>query len=221
MTTDTGLLRLRRANPVPEPASVDRADLFARIVALPPDSRLQGRRSPYQRRVLVVALSLAVMALLASTAFAVSNWIIAGAVKPPVTKREYRVAQNELTLPPGYSWPKLHIPLDTVTAPGAGGAHAVVAAQNAWQCYWVKALRSGDTAAQQRAVKELNALLDQHVIVAPANASENWSPPNPPKGPYAVFADDGGLQWERETYAQAAAGHPQRLIQSCRANAPR
>jgi hypothetical protein len=220
MTTDTSMLQLRSANPFPEPASVDDADLFARIITLPPDSRLRARTSPYRRRVLVVGLALAVMALLASTAFAISNWIGADAVKPPVTRNEYRLAQHELTLPPGYSWPALHIPPDTVTGPGAGGGRAVDAALTAWQCYWVQTIRSGNTAAQTRAHTELNALLDNNVIVAPANASENWTPPNPPKQPYAVFADDGGLQWSREMYAQAAAGHPQRLIQSCRANAP-
>jgi hypothetical protein len=36
-----------------------------------------------------------------------------------------------------------------------------------------------------------------------------------------VFADDGGLQFLRKAYAQAAAGDPQLLIDTCRANAPR
>jgi hypothetical protein len=35
-----------------------------------------------------------------------------------------------------------------------------------------------------------------------------------------VFAHDGGLAWIRAAYAQAAAGNPQNLIDSCRANAP-
>ena len=92
--------------------------------------------------------------------------------------------------------------------------------QNAWECYWVQAIHRHDSAAQTRAHAELNTLLDQNVIVAPADASENWTPPNPPSVAYAVFADDGGFQWLREAYAQVAAGHPQRLIDSCRANAP-
>jgi hypothetical protein len=96
----------------------------------------------------------------------------------------------------------------------------VLAAENAWECYWVKAISTRDTAAQQRAHRELNALLDNNIIVAPKDASENWTPPNPPRTPYAVFADDGGLQYLRQTYAEAAAGNAQRLIDSCRANAP-
>ena len=36
-----------------------------------------------------------------------------------------------------------------------------------------------------------------------------------------VYADDGGFQYLQATYAAAVAGHPSRLIQSCRANAPR
>lgn len=220
--TDSSLTRLRAANPFPRPLTVADPDLFAQITSLPRDPRPATRQaSPRRRRVVVVAVSLALMALLASGALALSNWVFTGAVKPRVTRAEYRRATHELTLPPGYTWPALHIPPKTVTAPGAGGGHAVSAAQNAWECYWVQAIHTGDTAAQRRAHDELNQLLDHNVIVAPSDASENWTPPNPPRGPYAVFADDGGFQWVRETYALAAAGHPQRLIDSCRANAPR
>jgi hypothetical protein len=35
-----------------------------------------------------------------------------------------------------------------------------------------------------------------------------------------VFATAGDLGSIRQTYALAAAGHPQRLFQSCRVNAP-
>ena len=45
-------------------------------------------------------------------------------------------------------------------------------------------------------------------------------PPNPPNVPFAVYAHDGGLDRIRASYAQAAAGNPQNLIDSCRANAP-
>jgi hypothetical protein len=221
MTTNASMLRLRNANPFPELMTVDGADLFERITALPLDSRLRRRATPSRRRTVVLAASLAVVALLASTAFAISNWVIGGAVKPPVTKGEYRRAQHALTLPPGYTWPALHIEPNTVTGQGAGGGHAVVAAQNAWECYWVQAIHNGDSAAQLRAHRELNALLTHNVVVAPANASENWTPPSPPKAPYAVFADDGGFESLKAAYAQAAAGHPKRLIDSCRANAPR
>ena len=85
----------------------------------------------------------------------------------------------------------------------------------------MKSIRNGNFAGQRRAQRELNAILENNVIVAPNGVSENWTPPNPPRGPYAVFADDGGFEWVRATYALAATGHPQRLAQSCRANAVR
>jgi hypothetical protein len=56
------------------------------------------------------------------------------------------------------------------------------------------------------------------MIEAPAGAPEDWTLPNPPSVPYAIFAHDGGLDLIRGWYA-AAAGHPRNLIQSCRANA--
>jgi hypothetical protein len=69
--------------------------------------------------------------------------------------------------------------------------------------------------------KRLNALLAHNMIIAPAGAPEDWRPANPPNGPYAVWAYDGGLDWVRSTYKLAATGDPRRLIQSCRANSPR
>ena len=150
--------RLRKANPVPLVPAVDRADLFERIVAQPRDTRPEHRPRP-ARRALVVAVVFAVAAILASAAYAISSWVDNGPVKPPVTRYEYKVAQHELTLPPGYTaWPSLHIDPNSVTGRGAGGGHAVLSAQNAWECYWVDAIESGDTAAQQRAHAELNAL---------------------------------------------------------------
>jgi hypothetical protein len=169
---------------------------------------------------LVLAIGLAVMALLASSAFAISNWVFGDAVEPPVTRAEYLQAQKELTLPPGYSWPVLKVAENSITGRGAGGGHAVLIAQNAWECYWVQAIRDGDTATQQRAHDQLNALLAHNMLEAPPGAPENYTPPNPPKVPYVVFAHDGGLDWIRATYAQAAAGNPKNLIDSCRANAP-
>ncbi|HMJ01007.1 MAG TPA: hypothetical protein VK488_14320 [Gaiellaceae bacterium] len=220
MKTDPTILRLRKANPHPLPATVDAADLFARITERRPDSRLR-RRVTRRRRALVLAVSFGVMALLASTAYAISNWVFNSAVRPKVTKQEYRLAQHELTLPPGVSWPTLNVDPNSVTSRGAGGGHAVLISQNAWECYWVKAISRGDTAGQQRAQTELDALLANNILVAPAGAPEDWRPPNPPQVPYAVFAHDGGLEWVRKTYALAAAGHPHRLAQTCRANAPR
>jgi hypothetical protein len=220
MTIDSNILRLRKANPAPQPESVDASELFERITSLPPDSRARRRATTHRRRALVLALSLAVMAILASTAFAISSWVVGGAVKPPVTLAEYRAAQSQLMLPPGSSWPVLHIDANSVTSPGAGGGHAVLIAQNAWECYWVRAIRNEDAAAQERAQSELNALLANNILEAPAGAPEDWTPPNMPTVPFVAFAHDGGLAWVRQTYRLAAAGDPSRLIQSCRANAP-
>ena len=96
----------------------------------------------------------------------------------------------------------------------------MLVAQNTWECYWVRAIKTGDTAAERRAQAELNALLDHNIFEAPAGASENWTPPKPPSVPYVFFAHDGGLAYVRAMYAAAAAGHPESLIQSCRANRP-
>jgi len=216
------LIRLRKANPLPLVPAVDGADLLARITAAPPDPRLRSRPRPVvvRRPALAVAVVLVAAAVLASAALSLSNWLGSAPVKPPVTRHEYHVAQHRLTLPPGYTWPSLHIDPNSVTSVGAGGGHAVGVSQYAWECYWVHAIKTGDTAAQKRAYAELTSLLEHNVIVAPKDASENWSPPNPPKAPYEVFADDGGYQWVQQAYAMAAAGHPQRLIESCRANGP-
>jgi hypothetical protein len=219
MTTDPTLARLRGANPFPVTATVGAEELFARITSVAPDRPQRTRRSR-RRSLVVVAVALVALALLASTAFAISEWVIGDAVRPPVTRSEYLLAQRELRLPPGYAWPTLHLESNSLTGRGAGGGHAVLIAQNAWECYWVDAIRHRDDAAQRQAHDELEALLDHNVLVAPVGAPENYTPPNPPKQPYAVFAHDGGLQWIREGYAQAAAGHPQRLIDSCRANKP-
>jgi len=218
MTSDPITLRLRRANPVPRAVAVEADELFAAITAARPDRRLR-REVRHRQRVLVVALVLLVMALVASTALAISDWL-GEAVKPSVTKQEYPAAQKELALPPGASWPTFRIEPNSVTGRGAGGGHAVLVAQNAWECYWVHAIREGDNAAAARAQSVLTGLLAQNVLEAPVGASENWTPPNPPDRPYVVFAADGGLDWVRQTYALAAAGKPLRLIQSCNANAP-
>ena len=220
MKKDTTLLRLRHANPFPVPTPVDGADLFARITSQPPDSRIRSR-APLHRRGLVLAFSFVAIALLASTAYALSNWVFSSPVKPKVTKLEYRRAQQLLPLPPGSSWPALNVDPNSVTSRGAGGGSAVLISQNAWECYWVDAIRDGDVAAQRRAQNRLSTLLAETMLVAPIGAPEDWRPPNPPAAPYAVFAHDGGFEWIRRTYALAAAGHPRRLVQSCRANSPR
>jgi hypothetical protein len=226
MNTDSVSARLRRANPVPDVRGGENADLFERITALPTDPRLTAgaeRRPPLRRPVVVFALALALMALLASTAFAVSQWIGSDVVRTPVTRQEYLDAQPRLTLPPGATWPPFHPgpdPGHSVTVRGAGGGMAVLIAQNAWECYWVDALRSGDKAGVKRADAELGSLLAHNVFEAPVGAPEGWVPTPFPSVPFVAYAHDGGLDWIRHTYAQAAAGNPKNLIQSCKANAP-
>jgi hypothetical protein len=213
------LNRLREANPVPIAPAVDGADLFDRIVALPREAQPERRVRP-ARRVLVVAVAFAIGAIVASTAYAISNWVGSGPVKPPVTRHEYKAAQHQLTLPPGYSWPSLHIDPNSVTSRGAGGGHAVPAAQNAWECYWVDAIRLGDKRAQHAAQAQLNDLTTRHAVIKPDGAPEDWVPRHPPALPYTVWANDGGLQWFREGYKMAANGDASRLNASCRANRP-
>jgi hypothetical protein len=208
--------RLRAANPVPDLAPVDAPHLLLSIT-----SQDRGTRAPRRlprRRVLVVAVVvLAALALLTTAVFAVPRLIEAVWVKPEVTRHEYRQAQSALTLPPGYDWPRLHVPANTVTSPGAGGGDAVMAAMWAWEGYWLTAIKNGDSAAQVRSHTELLSLLD-HVLIVPNGVSENWTPPSPPPGPYAKFADDGGIEFLRKAFSQAAAGHPELLRQEWLAN---
>jgi hypothetical protein len=190
MSNRSIMFRLRRANPLPEAPAEDAADLFARITALPADPRLEGsrRRAPSRRRrALVLAFTtLVLVALLASTAVAVSRWIGGDVVEPPVTRQEDLDAQTQLTLPPGFEWPEpLPLEWDSVTTRGAGGGRAVLIAMNAWECYWVEAIRSGDQAAGQHAREELNALLAQNVVEAPLGAPEGWTP-TPPRATRAT-----------------------------------
>ena len=221
MSNEPILSRLRRVNPVPQPQHVDDPELFSRIVSLPPDpvAAPPKRMIVRPRRSLVVAVAL--IALLAFASVAISQWAIGGdAVRPRVTRVEYLRAQKQLELPPGATWPKFHAVKNSVTSRGAGGGQAVLVAQNAWECYWVAAIRRHDPAAERRALTRLDALLADNIIVAPRGASENWTPPRPPNHPYAIFARDGGVRWKRAAYAAAVAGHPHNLVQSCRVNAP-
>jgi len=218
MKNESTLAYLRRLNPVPEAPSVDDADLFDRITSLPRDERSGPKRSSTRKRIALVAVGLAVMALLATTALAISGFF-GDVVKPPVTRQEYRNAQDVLTLPPGATWPDLNLESNSVMSRGGGGSMAVMIAMGSWECYWVDAIRRGDEEAQQQSHSELSSLLRDHVVVAPAGASENWSPTGH-AFPVAAFADDGGYQIKEQMYADAAAGRPKTLIQSCRANGP-
>jgi len=223
--SDSIIVRLRRANPVPVVETAPGTELFARITALPGDSRLvtPERRPQGHRRAIVLAFAVLAAVVLASTALAISHWLDGDVVRPPVTKREYIAAQKRLTLPPGYSWPRFRFPPDaenSVTPRGAGGGHAVMASQWAWECYWVAAIRTHDAAAAARAHAALNTLLAHNVYEAPAGAPEEWTPSPLPTQPFMVYAHDGGLDRIRAGYRLAAAGDATRIAQSCRANVP-
>jgi hypothetical protein len=84
----------------------------------------------------------------------------------------------------------------------------------------VQSIHERDAAGHRRASTALLDLMTHHIVVAPKGASENYAPVPTPGGPIAVFADDGGYEYKQRMYAQASAGHPQLLEQSCRANAP-
>ena len=221
MSNDSIMVRLRRANPVPETPAGDVSDLFSRITALPQDSDGSSRpkRPTRRRRAVILVLAVGIAALLASTAFAISQLIGGDVVRPPVTRQEYLDAQKQLVLPPGVAWPTFNMPpANSVTTRGGGGGQAVLTAMNNWECYWVDAIHRGDSAAGQEAHAQLDRLLETNVYQAPEGASEGWVPSPFPSQPFVAFAHDGGLDWIRNNYVQAAAGHPRGLEQSCRAN---
>jgi hypothetical protein len=139
MSNDWITTRLRRANPVPATPALGDSALFARIVAKAGDPRLSNSRSARlserKRRVLIAAIAAGVAALLASTAFAVSQLLGGDVVKPVVTRQEYFAAQKQLVLPPGATWPEFDMPeSNSVTSRGAGGGRAVLVSMNAWEC---------------------------------------------------------------------------------------
>jgi hypothetical protein len=221
MTTDTTLSRLRAANPfVAGFGSPDETDaLFDRIVSLPVGDR-RPRRVVRGRRAVVLVAAAFVAAVVASTAFALSHWVFGDVVPPPVTLSEYARAQELLTLPPGYQWPKLQIGGNSVTNRGAGGSYAIGLDQTAWECYWATSIKQGDAAGGGRAQRVLGELMAHRILVAPNGASENWAPPAGTPWPGLVYADDGGYEYKQRMYADAAAGKPALLAQSCRANWP-
>ena len=165
---------------MPETPAADDSDLFDRITALPQDAPVSERREARRDggRGLILVLAAVIAALLASTAFAISQWIGGDLVEPPVTRQEYFDAQKQLVLPPGVVWPNPDVAPDdnSVTTRGGGGGRAVLIAMNAWECYWVDAIDRGDAAAGQRAHVELKRLLANNVFEAPAGAPEDWVP---------------------------------------------
>jgi hypothetical protein len=82
----------------------------------------------------------------------------------------------------------------------------------------VKAIRDNDVPAQRQSQAALADIVAHHILVAPPGSSENVAPPAGSKPPFEIFASDGGIQYVEKMYADAAAGHPATLIQSCRAN---
>src|SRR5436189_20815 len=64
---------------------------------------------PYRRAVLVLAVVVALVAVLASTAPAISNWI-GDVIGKKEVDSEYVAAQSDLRLPPGSSWPEQNFP---------------------------------------------------------------------------------------------------------------
>ena len=137
---------------------------------------------------------------------------------PRQWQKLYVAAQSDLTLPPGVAWPKLTFPPNSVTPTSEPGGVAVGTAQTAWECYWARAIHTGNIAAQHRAHAALDDLLAHHVVVAPPGSSENVAPPASVKPPVEVLASDGGLGYMKQMYARAAAGDPTMIAESCRAN---
>jgi hypothetical protein len=188
-------------------------ELFARIVAEP---RRRTTRRPRKR--LAVTIVVAAALLVTSTAVGVDRWLT-GAVKPDVTFAEYTEAQSLVPLPPGATWPALHVDPDSMTTRGGGGGgYALEIAMTKWECYWAAAIHDGDRSAQRRSDTVLHDLLRNHAVIKPDAAPEDWVPASPPAFPYVVFADDGGYQYELRTWAAAAAGDASGVAQSCRAN---
>ena len=217
--TDHTMKRLRAANQVPVATTADADALFEQIVLGPPDRRLSHTPRRRRRPVLVLVAAVVACGLLASAAYAISGWI-GHIIDGPTVKAEYAAAQKQLPVPPGFAWPSLNWPSNAVTSRGAGGAFAVSIDQAAWECYWVDAIHSGDAAAQRRAHNALDDLMTNHIVVAPAGAPEDYTPPQSSDTPTLAFADDGGYQFKQRMYAEAAAGKPKHLEQSCRANGP-
>jgi hypothetical protein len=217
--------RLRHAAPAAPSAAIDRNMLFASIVARPGDPAVASRprmtRST-RRRLTIVLVALAIATLTAATALATGflGWHDETAIidNPHQWESLYLAATRKLTLPPGQTWPHRTLAPNTVTGMSQPGGEAVAISRGRWECYWGKAIRSGDTAAQAQAQAALADINAHHTLVAPAGSSENVAPPDNIKGPFEIFASDGGIQFVTKMYADAAAGRPAMLFQRCRPN---
>jgi hypothetical protein len=217
--------RLRNAAPAAPSPVRDRSAVFAGIVASKGDPAVATRirlSRPARRKLTIVLVALAIAALTAATALGTGflGWHDDTAVidKPQQWEALYRAATRELTLPPGQSWPHRTLPPNTVTGMSQPGGTAVALSRVRWECYWGKAIRSGDTTAQASAQAALADINAHHTLVAPNGSSENVAPPSNIKGPFEIFAHDGGFLFVTKMYADAAAGRPAMLFQSCRVN---
>jgi hypothetical protein len=218
--------RLLRARPDVTDA-IDRDALFAQIVATAQDHEQPQMSRSGRRRLAIGCIAVAVLCLTAGTAFAVTGFNLFGwhtdttiVKNPREWQRLYHDATRELTLPPGEHWPDRTLPADTVTSRTGPAGTAVAISQTAWECYWVDAIRHGDGTAGRQARAALDDLLSHHILVAPPGSPENVAPPAGTNPPFEIYASDGGIQFVRKMYRDAASGHPATLIQSCRANGP-
>jgi hypothetical protein len=218
--------RLERARP-DIAVAIDRDALFAQIVATPQDHEQPQMSRSGRRRLLIGCIALAVLCLTAGTALAVTGFNLFGwhtdttiVKNPREWQRLYQDATRELTLPPGEHWPNRTLPPDTVTSRTGPAGTAVAISQTAWECYWVDAIRHGDGTAGRQAHAALDDLLAHHILVAPPGSPENVAPPAGTRPPFEIYASDGGIQFVRKMYRDAASGHPATLIQSCLANGP-
>jgi len=219
--------RLLRARPDVTDA-IDRDALFAQIVATAQDHEQPQMSRSGRRRLAIGCIAVVVLCLGAGTAFAVTSgfhlfgWHTDTTIvkSPREWQRLYRDATRQLTLPPGQHWPNRTLPPDTVTSRTGPAGTAVAISQTAWECYWVDAIRHGDGTAERQAHAALDDLLAHHILVAPPGSPENVAPPAGTKPPFEIYASDGGIQFVRKMYRDAANGHTANLIQSCRANGP-